>query len=392
MSAAIPVIDTDSHISEPPDLWTSRLSSAKYGDLIPHVVWDERRQMDRWVVGEKRLTGVSSWAMAGWPDYPPSHPPRYEDADPGAFEVGPRVERLDEYGVHAQVLYPNLLAFFSYAFLALDDLGLRLACVEAYNDFLTDFSNAAPGRFIPLTALPFWDVDASLAEIQRCHDAGHKGVVFASKPERIGFPPLRDDHWAPVLELIQSLGSSVNFHVGFQEMDETDIRGMIGMAKVRADYARDSAISMLGNSSAIADVIMSGLCERYPDLPFVSVESGFGWLPYFVEAMDWQWLNSGAAKEMPERLMPSEYFKRQIVGSFWFEQESIKRLIDLYPDNVMFETDFPHPTSLSPGPASSSLNPKDMIEASLGGVPEDIRRKVLYGTAARIYNLEVPAP
>ena len=32
----IPIIDTDTHVVEPPDLWTSRVSS-KWGDLVPHV-------------------------------------------------------------------------------------------------------------------------------------------------------------------------------------------------------------------------------------------------------------------------------------------------------------------------------------------------------------------
>ena len=117
---------------------------------------------------------------------------------------------------------------------------------------------------------------------------------------------------------------------------------------------------------------MSGVCHRYPGIKFVSVESGYGWLPSFVESLDWQWLNSGAAQAYPEREMPSVYFRRQIMGMFWFEHESIRRLADIYPDNLMFETDFPHPTSLSPGPASSAENPKDVVRAVFEGLPEDL--------------------
>ena len=36
--------------------------------------------------------------------------------------------------------------------------------------------------------------------------------------------------------------------------------------------------------------------------------------------MDWQWLNVGAHKDYPERLLPSEYMRRQIYGMYWFEQ------------------------------------------------------------------------
>lgn len=382
----IGVIDTDAHISEPPDLWTSRISSQKYGDQIPRLERDTKNGLDRWLIGGKLLTGVSGWAMAGWKDFPPSFPPTMEDADPGAFDPVERIKWMDDAGVTAQVIYPNLLAFFPYAFLAIEDRQLQIECVQAYNDFLVDFSAEAPGRYIPLTALPFWDVEASVAEIRRCHARGHRGIVFMSKPYKLGMPALRDDHWRPIFETAVELESSINFHVGFQEMNEDDIRSMIGMGTYRADYAKNSSLALMGNAEAIADVIMSGICERYPTLKFVSVESGFGWLPYFVESMDWQWYNSGAAKEMPDRLLPSEYFRRQIMGTFWFEKESVRRLVDLYPDNLMFETDYPHPTSLSPGPASSAKNPKEMVEDALGGVSSEIREKVLYGNAAELYH------
>ena len=35
------VIDTDTHIIEPYDLWTSRLDVGKWGDKVPHVRFDE---------------------------------------------------------------------------------------------------------------------------------------------------------------------------------------------------------------------------------------------------------------------------------------------------------------------------------------------------------------
>src|SRR5262249_17374264 len=75
MELDIPIIDCDSHLAEPPDLWTSRMDKAKWGDAIPHLEFDERVGMERWVVGGKKLTSVANWAVAGWPEHPPSHPP-----------------------------------------------------------------------------------------------------------------------------------------------------------------------------------------------------------------------------------------------------------------------------------------------------------------------------
>jgi hypothetical protein len=108
----------------------------------------------------------------------------------------------------------------------------------------------------------------------------------------------------------------------------------------KLDFTRESSLVLPGNAHNIAEVIASG------------------------EAMDWQWLNVGAHKEYPERLLPSEYLKRQVYGMYWFEKKSVRAVIDEPAGNLMFETDFPHATSLSPSPASEPPAP----DAPLSGV------------------------
>ena len=65
-------------------------------------------------------------------------------------------------------------------------------------------------------------------------------------------------------------------------------------------------------------------------------------------------------------------------------------MADLYPDNLMFETDFPHPTSLSPGPASIARTPRQVVNDTLDELPEELCRKIFYETAAKLYRVEVP--
>ena len=52
-----------------------------------------------------------------------------------------------------------------------------------------------------------------------------------------------------------------------------------------------TAQSWMSNAKMITDLIMDGVCERFPTLNFVSVESGFGWIPFLIEGLDWQWRN-----------------------------------------------------------------------------------------------------
>ena len=139
------VIDTDTHVIEPYDLWTSRLSVDKWGDKVPHVRFDEKRKEDAWYFGTDRVGAAASAAQAGWAEFPPDHPPSLDVVDPATWDVGDRLARMDEYGIWAQVLYPNVAGFGSQRFLMIPDDELKLVCVRAYNDFLRDWASDLSG-------------------------------------------------------------------------------------------------------------------------------------------------------------------------------------------------------------------------------------------------------
>ena len=386
--STIPIIDTDTHLSEPADLWQSRLP-AKWGEDIPRPVFDERRGEDVWQIGRRRTSGVGGYAMAGWHEPPPQHPPRLEDADPAAYDARARVARMDTEGIVAEVIYPNLVAFEMDAFMDLDP-EITLACIQAYNDFLVDFASEAPERFIVQASLPFWDVAASVAEIERCHENGHRGVNFMTKPYKFGLPPLSDDHWEPIFKTVEERGLPVSFHVGYQAQDKDDWTRLINQVHDQASFAKETVMSLLGLAEGTAEVLLGGVCHRYPGINFVNVESGFGWIPYLLESADWGWQNSGAHKQYPERELPSFYFRRQVYSTFWFERDTVRRMADLYADNLMFETDFPHPTSLSPGPASTAEAPHKVLEGAMADLPEELCRKLFFENASRLYGISAP--
>jgi predicted TIM-barrel fold metal-dependent hydrolase len=389
----IQIIDVDSHVTEPPDLWTSRLSWKRWGDLIPHVRANPDDGEMCWYVGDVRLMGVASSALAGYKDFWPSRPKRIEDADPGAWQSGERLVRLSEYGIQSQVIYPNVLAFHTAALLELQDAELRLSCFQTYNDFLVEFASADTDRLIPLMLLPMWDVDACVEEISRCYESGHRGIVFAPEFDVIGLPGISSGYWDRVFDAAQALDLSINFHAGFAGFSAADFRKQGDAAghddeAFRRDYARHSSLTALqGNSRTIAELTTSGLCDRFPRLNFVSVESGFGYVPFLLEALDWQWKSTGVLRSFPSATPPVEVFHRQMYATFWFETDL--RLLDRFADNVMFETDYPHPTSLAPGPASYVDHPADMVRKNLAdsGLGIDVARKVLHDNAARVYGL-----
>ena len=129
---------------------------------------------------------------------------------------------MDKYGIWAAVLYPNVAGFGAGKMLTIGDGELMLACVRAYNDFLAEYSAVAPDRFIPIMALPFWDLEATEKEITRAAGLGHKGVIMTGEPFFWGLPKLADPHWDRLWAAGQDAGLSVNFHIGSGDMSIFD--------------------------------------------------------------------------------------------------------------------------------------------------------------------------
>jgi predicted TIM-barrel fold metal-dependent hydrolase len=180
----------------------------------------------------------------------------------------------------------------------------------------------------------------------------------------------------------------VNFHIA---SGAVDLDGFgVPENGPHANYAMMGVSYFIGNARTISQLICGGICHRFPELNFVSVESGIGWIPFALEGLDWQWRNCGVPLEHPEYdLLPSEYFRRQIYGCFWFERDSAHATIaQIGVDNVLYETDFPHPTSMSPGPASEAQRPDDFLSSNFGDLDEVSLRKILHDNAARIYHLD----
>jgi predicted TIM-barrel fold metal-dependent hydrolase len=382
------VVDTDTHVIEPYDLWTSRMSVAKWGDQVPHVKMDDDLGEEAWYFGDNRVGGGAGAAHAGYSKFAPEHPKNLGEADRSTWDVNARLARMDEYGIWAEVLYPNVAGFGAGRLLTMGDPDLMLACIQAYNDFLSDYASTDRSRFIPIMALPMWDVPLCETEMDRSVALGHKGVIMTGEPEFWGLPKLQDPHWDPMWAAAQERGLSINFHIGSGDM--SIFNAAYPPAGKHANYAGFGVQFGMSNIRVISNLITGGVCHRFPSLKFVSVESGVGWMPFALNHLDWQWKNCGVPFEHPEYdLLPTEYFVRQMYGCFWFETDTVKAAVDILgPDWILYETDFPHPTSMSPGPGSAAVVPRDFIADGLSDLPQDVLQKILHNNAAKLYHME----
>lgn len=378
------IIDVDTHVTETPDLWTSRVP-ARMRDAVPRVDTDAQgRQW--WVLKDKRIASPGLSATAGVGDMK-SWPKTYAEMHPGAYDAKARLQYMDQMGIWAMVMYPNVGGFGNQQFLKLGDPELMLICVQAYNDWQTEWASADARRLLPITSTPFWDVAAAVREVRRCAAMGHKGILFTGDPQSLGQPLLGDPHWNPLWEVAVELDLPISFHIGSGNMEDGLQRDKMKAYGRMATFTELSVNVFLRNGMQLNDLLMSGVLARYPTIKFVSVESGIGWIPFVLEALDYQFKDNRVPEERPELdMLPSEYFARNVYACYWFEQTAPRRLIDkVGVDNILFETDFPHPTSLF----GEEVHKR--IQGGLADCEEAVRRKILWANGQKLYKVETPS-
>lgn len=379
------VISTDDHLQEPRDLWTRRMSKQKWGDRIPEVrrmpdgadswfMWDEPHlKYGKAFLGN--VTGVTEGRR---------YPITWEDVPLKSYVPAERIKAMAQDGVDVHAFFGNVVGVAGNTFsdTIFPDEKFRMECIQAYNDFQIDeFATPYPGRFITLADLPMWNVEAAVSEARRMAKRGVKGLSFAF-PQQFGYPHVADRHWDPLWAFAQEAKLSVNFHIGSGAS-----MGMQGTAAyngnpLNAQVAERATRVISANVDVMTTIIFSGIMERFPGLIIVSSESGLGWVPYLLETADHHWQKNDLAHHgLP--LKPSDYFRRQVYVNFWFESVGlrlVKETVGL--DNVMWSSDYPHPTSTWP-------DSRSYIERSIAvaGLNAQEQRKVLVDNARKVFHL-----
>jgi len=389
----IKVIDVDTHLSEPLDLWTSR-ATPKYRDRVPQMRMLDGKRV--WTIDGDRSMGVGSASSVIYRDGSKAAGIEFTDwqvdeVHPGCSRTRERLQFMDENGIWAQVVYPNVMGFAGQGRAPMGaprrepvDADLRLVSTQIYNDAMAEMQAESGDRLLPMALLPWWDIDLAVAEAERCHAMGMRGVNINSEPHLNGMQDLSDEYWTPLWELCSDHGLPVNFHIGASD-STMSWYGESPWPSLRPEekLAVGGTMMFISNAKVILNLITSGLLERFPKLNFVSVESGIGWIPFILETLDYSLVEAGAGRLDRLSMSPFEYFRRQIYATFWFEgRDSASAIRRVGVDNVMFETDFPHPVCLYP-------RPLEQVSKCLADLTDDERRKVLSTNAARVYRISV---
>jgi len=368
------LVSVDDHVVEPPDLFEGRLSAAA-AERAPRVVRQANGQ-DSWVFEGTALPNVGLNAVAGRvPEEYGVDPVSFDQMRPGCYDIDERVRDMDVNGVLGSLNFPSIAGFAGQLFMTCDDKAIALELLQAYNDWhIDDWCGTHPGRMIPLAVPVIWDPELMAAEIRRVAAKGCHAVTFSENPEKLGLPSFHSDHWNPFWAACAETDTVVCLHIG--SSSTTVITAM--------DAPIDTMIALqpMNIMLCAADLLFSPVLRRFPRLRVALSEGGIGWIPYFLERVDYTyrhhhvWTN----QDFGDRL-PSDVFREQIVTCFIDDAVGVELRHHLNLDNVCWECDYPHSDSTWPDAPETAMR-------YLEGLPQEDIDRITHLNAMRIFSYD----
>ncbi|MFF3372248.1 amidohydrolase family protein [Streptomyces sp. NPDC002680] len=370
------MISVDDHAIEPSDMFEGRLPR-KFADKAPFVRRDANGH-DCWVYEGQVLANFGLNAVAGRPkeEYG-MEPNSFDDMRAGAFDVHERVKDMSANGVLASLNFPTFARFAGALFLtnAGKTPDQALAMVQAYNDWhLEDWAGQYPDRFIPCCITPLWDPELQAREVRRVAERGCHAVTFSSNPYKQELPSLHSSFWDPFWAACEETGTVVCMHLGSSSSAP--------MTAPDAPYSvqiTGTAITLFDTAS---DLIWSDIFKKFPNLKISLSEGGIGWIPYFLERVDYTYRQHGAwtGADFGDR-MPSDIFKSNIITCFIDDHFGVANLDTMNHDMITWECDYPHSDSTWP-------EAPERLAAHFGGVADDLIDKISHRNAMSLYSFD----
>jgi predicted TIM-barrel fold metal-dependent hydrolase len=366
-------VDADGHVLEPANLWDDFIE-AKYRDRALRIARD-RDGLEYLEIGG----APSKMTRKGYPAtlgrmgerelevFTPSPDKTYmANAPYGAMDATERLALLDAEGLDAAVLYPTLGILWEAE---LEDIELSQAYCRAYNRWIAEFCRNSNGRLIPIAHLSLGDPQAAAIELRRAVKDGCRGAFVV--PFTITRKAHGDPAHDPVFAAAQELDVPLAIHPSFEPFELRSRRFADGhrlplLASVTAAEGVRHAFTTLFDHAVF---------ERFPKLKIVLLESGGGWIGYWLDRLDAVFEATFLGSRTALKHKPSDYFRRQCFISCDPDERTIPALMKLYgEDRFFWASDYPHPDHTG--------DYLQALEAMAGTLPEAARARLL-GTNVR---------
>ncbi len=361
------MVSADNHVSEPVDLWTSRIEE-QFRSRLPHVETDKDGVKVQIAEGY-RPHKLRDLKLQG---------EDLERSTRGNAIVEERLKDQQRDGVDAEIMFPQK----GLAMWATPSPVFAMAQCRVYNDWAWEVFGAHNDRLSPMAGLATGDIDGSVKEIYRVAKMGFRGLMLPTKPQWGPHDPSDQTNYNlpqfnAIWDAIQETGLPITFHISTGR----DPRGARGEGGAVINYV---VHSLAPTVEPLVNLCASGVLERYPGLKFATIEAGIGWVPWALTAMDEAYRKHHMWSFPKLQMMPSDYYRKHGFASFQEDAPGIElaRKFDLV-GNFMWANDYPHQEGAWPHSAEA-------IERTMGDLTEDERAKVLGLNAAGFFKFDVP--
>ena len=374
------IISSDSHIVEPPDMYTTR-ADKRFRDRAPRI---ERHKtpagvsVDAWFADGTQVATLGGVIQAGKRFEDPTQIDFlgvWEDVRPAAYEPDAMIKGLEQDGIWGACLQASQGLFWY----RLPDTDLLSELCRIYNDWIAEFCQPYPGRLRGIGMINVDNVESGCKELERCAKLGLAGAFIPVAP-LAGKPygdPIYDRLWATA----SALKLPLLLHIatprgGIPGCEFTlMVSDLSAAGRCTTDYwARYSMTAM----------IFSGVFDRHPSLKVGSVEHEMAWVPHWLAQMDLVYTERPVFThgwKSTEGMLPSDYWHRNFFVQF-MEDAIGMRMRDLIGvDNMMWGNDFPH---------AESTWPRSMafLDRLFEGVSATDRRKITADNAAAMFGFQ----
>jgi predicted TIM-barrel fold metal-dependent hydrolase len=375
------MLSSDSHIVEPPDLWTERAGAL--GDRLPHI--EARDGSEWWIVdGYKTMSFLGTQTgdrFDGDPD-PLRTTATFDEVRAAAYDPRRYLDENESDGIWGSVIYPSQ-GLVLYA-VPVEDVVTE--AMRIYNDWLADFCSEDTGRLKGVAMLNLDDVPAAVAELERCRARGLSGAMIPVVPAPS--KPYRSSDYDALWAAAQDLDVPLSLHVGTDRADPD-----VGAAAFRLDVQHVPPSAFVNSDyqvrQSLAELIFGGVFERFPGLRVGSVEHELGWIPFFLSRIDYVYTDRPRrGPDWPHfrdpGVLPSDFFRQNVFASFQEDPNALRLLDVLGPDTATWGSDYPHTESTFP-------HSREILASILAGLDEADVQRITTGTCASIYGFDVPA-
>ncbi|HUR72003.1 MAG TPA: amidohydrolase family protein [Candidatus Limnocylindrales bacterium] len=377
-------ISADDHIDLrwlPKDLWHQRLP-ARLRERGPRVIENDKGAFWSWEDQTFSPHGYYTAAQGSGAMWAIERGGVMRPGELRPTTAALRLSDMDRDGAEVSIMYGPTDP------MVITDPELRRLCYQAYNDWLSEFCAAQPERLIGVPQLSMEDPLAARDELARLAQRG--GLRHVNILASRAHPPVYDDAWEPFWALAEEVGIPVGFHLAVMvkktRLDDLQRGATNLVVTVAAQYAQEPpGIQLL---EPMTGLIFNGVLDRHPRVQIVMAEAGLAWIPNMIQGLDiWYQRSRDGRRLTGERpvilpkLLPSEYFHRQIWISFVDDPLGVKMVGNvLDADKVMFGSDYPHPASTWP-------NSQSVIAAQMECLPEAIVQKITCDNARALFGI-----